>query len=224
MFTMNLDNYFVSKALSYDKAGKYKDADAITDFLKTAQSIQGFLPKKTYDYEGTNPYISSSLDPSSMEGTLGYDLAGNIKAPGANSFLSDTGPNINGPLVIQNLTPEQMKYFYDNPKEWLKYQNQIRAKQEILNAQLADGGTQFESNTLRKIFTSSEIPDDPKLKRLLDAQMGMLESNIKNQIRLKFNTPQAIKQSFINLINRAPEYNNHPKLKQYLINRINKIQ
>jgi hypothetical protein len=218
---MDLSNY-IKKAFSYDKAGNFKQADILTDMVRTSQQIQGLFPTKSYEYEGANPYIQSSLDPTSMQGTLGYDLAGDIKAPGG--FLSDTSPNINGPLVFENLTPEKKKYFHDNPKEWLKYQNKIRAKQGLLQAELADGGTKLEANLIRKIFTSSEVPDDPKLKRLLDSQMGMLESNIKNQIRLKLNTPQAIKQSFINLINRAPEYNNHPKLKQYLISRINNIQ
>lgn len=222
MFTMNLDNYFISKALSYDKAGKYKDADAITDFLKTAQSIQGLLPKKTYDYEGTNPYISSSLDPSSMEGALGFDLAGDVKAPGG--FLSNDTKGVNAPLTFENLTPEKMKYYYDHPNEWLALQNRVREKQTFLQAELAKGGSQVEANLIRKVFTSSEIQDDPKLKRLLDAQMGVLESNIKNQIRMKLAPAQQIKQSFIDIINRVPEYNNHPKLKQYLINRINNIQ
>jgi hypothetical protein len=74
------------------------------------------------------------------------------------------------------------------------------------------------------VFISSEMQDDPKLKRLLDAQMGMFESTIRAQINQKLAPAQAIKQDYVNIINRASEYNNHPQLKQYLISRINNIK
>lgn len=222
MSTMNLKDYFLKKAFSYDKAGKYKQADVITDLVKTAQQFQKLIPTKTYEYEGNNPYISSSLDPTSMQGTLGFDLAGNIKAPGG--FLSDSIEGTNAPITFENLTPEKMKYFMDHPNEWMAFQNRMREKKQFQLRELSNRGNEQEANLIRKVFTSSEIQDDPKLKRLLDAQMGMFESTIRAQINQKLAPAQTIKQDYLNLINRVPEYNNHPKLKQYLIGRINNIK
>ncbi len=114
MFTMDLSNY-IKKAFAYDKAGNFKKADILTDMVRTSQQFQQLIPTKNYQYEGSNPYISSSLDPSSMQGTLGFDLAGDIKAPGG--FLSDSIQGTNAPVTFENLTPEKMKYFMDNPNE-----------------------------------------------------------------------------------------------------------
>jgi hypothetical protein len=218
---MNLKDYFINKALSYDKAGNFKKADIITDMVKTAQQFQALQPK-TYDYEGNNPYISSSLDPSSMQGTLGFDLAGDVRAP--NGFLSDSIEGVNAPLTYENLTPEKMKYFMDHPDELWKFQNRMREKKQYLYRDLTLKANETEADNIRKVFTSSEIQDDPKLKKLLDAQFGLFASNILRQIAQKVVPAQTIKQSYINLINRVPAYNNHPKLKQYLISRINNIQ
>lgn len=222
MSTMNLRDYFIKKAFDYDEAGKYKQADVITDLVKTAQQFQQLIPTKTYDYEGNNPYISSSLDSTSMQGTLGFDLAGNIKAPGG--FLSDSIEGTKAPITFENLTPEKMKYFMDHPNEWMAFQNRMREKKQFQLRELSNRGNEQEANLIRKVFTSSEIQDDPKLKRLLDAQMGMFESTIRAQINQKLAPAQTIKQDYINIINRVPAYNNHPKLKQYLISRINNIQ
>lgn len=221
MSTMNLNDY-IKKAFSYDKVGKYKQADILTNIIRTSQQFQQLIPTKNYQYEGSNPYISSSLDPTSMQGTLGFDLAGDVKAPGG--FLSDSIEGTNAPITFENLTPEKMKYFMDNPNEWLKFQNRMREKKQFQLRELSNRGNEQEANLIRKVFTSSEIQDDPKLKRLLDAQMGMFESVIRDQINQKLAPAQTIKQDYLNLINRVPAYNNHPKLKQYLISRINNIK
>ena len=218
---MNLNDY-IKKAFSYDKVGKYKQADILTNIIRTSQQFQQLIPTKNYQYEGSNPYISSSLDPTSMQGTLGFDLAGDVKAPGG--FLSDSIEGTNAPITFENLTPEKMKYFMDNPNEWLKFQNRMREKKQFQLRELSNRGNEQEANLIRKVFTSSEIQDDPKLKRLLDAQMGMFESVIRDQINQKLAPAQTIKQDYLNLINRVPAYNNHPKLKQYLISRINNIK
>ena len=221
MFTMDLSNY-IKKAFAYDKAGNFKKADILTDMVRTSQQFQQLIPTKNYQYEGSNPYISSSLDPSSMQGTLGFDLAGDIKAPGG--FLSDSIQGTNAPVTFENLTPEKMKYFMDNPNEWMAFQNRMREKKQFQFRELSNRGNEQEANLIRKVFTSSEMQDDPKLKRLLDAQLGMFESVIRDQINQKLAPAQTIKQDYLNLINRVPEYNNHPKLKQYLISRINNIK
>jgi hypothetical protein len=221
MFTMDLSNY-IKKAFAYDKAGNFKKADILTDMVRTSQQFQQLIPTKNYQYEGSNPYISSSLDPSSMQGTLGFDLAGDIKAPGG--FLSDSIQGTNAPITFENLTPEKMKYFMDNPNEWMAFQNRMREKKQFQLRELSNRGNEQEANLIRKVFTSSEMQDDPKLKRLLDAQLGMFESVIRDQINQKLAPAQTIKQDYLNLINRVPEYNNHPKLKQYLISRINNIK
>jgi len=221
MFTMDLSNY-IKKAFAYDKAGNFKKADILTDMVRTSQQFQQLIPTKNYQYEGSNPYISSSLDPSSMQGTLGFDLAGDIKAPGG--FLSDSIQGTNAPITFENLTPEKMKYFMDNPNEWMAFQNRMREKKQFQLKELSNRGNEQEANLIRKVFTSSEMQDDPKLKRLLDAQLGMFESVIRDQINQKLAPAQTIKQDYLNLINRVPEYNNHPKLKQYLISRINNIK
>lgn len=222
MSTMNLNNYFIQKAFSYDKAGKYKQADAITEMVKVAQTFKELYPTKSFEYEGNNPYIQSSLDPSSTQGTLGFQLAGDVRAPGG--FLSDTVDSPGAPITFENLTPEKMKYFMDHPNEWMAFQNRMREKRQYMFRELSNKGNDQEANLIRKVFTSSEIQDDPKLKRLLDAQMGMFESTIRAQINQKLAPAQTIKQDYINIINRVPAYNNHPKLKQYLISRINNIQ
>jgi hypothetical protein len=222
---MNLKEYFIKKAFLYDKAGNFKKADIITDMVKTAQQIQLYnhlFSPKSYDYEGNNPYISSSLDPSSMQGTLGFDLAGDVRAPGG--FLSDSIEGTNAPFTFENLSPEQMKYYMDHPDEWMKFHNRMREKKQYLSRDLTLKANETESDMIRKVFTSSDVQDDPKLKKLLDAQLGVFESYIIRQIAQKVASPQAIKQSYVNLINRVPVYNNHPKLKQYLISRINNIQ
>jgi hypothetical protein len=157
-----------------------------------------------------------------MQGTLGFDLAGDIKAPGG--FLSDSIQGTNAPITFENLTPEKMKYFMDNPNEWMAFQNRMREKKQFQLRELSNRGNEQEANLIRKVFTSSEMQDDPKLKRLLDAQLGMFESVIRDQINQKLAPAQTIKQDYLNLINRVPEYNNHPKLKQYLISRINNIK
>jgi hypothetical protein len=218
---MDLSNY-IKKAFAYDKAGNFKKADILTDMVRTSQQFQQLIPTKNYQYEGSNPYISSSLDPSSMQGTLGFDLAGDIKAPGG--FLSDSIQGTNAPVTFENLTPEKMKYFMDNPNEWMAFQNRMREKKQFQFRELSNRGNEQEANLIRKVFTSSEMQDDPKLKRLLDAQLGMFESVIRDQINQKLAPAQTIKQDYLNLINRVPEYNNHPKLKQYLISRINNIK
>jgi hypothetical protein len=218
---MDLSHY-IKKAFAYDKAGNFKKADILTDMVRTSQQFQQLIPTKNYQYEGSNPYISSSLDPSSMQGTLGFDLAGDIKAPGG--FLSDSIQGTNAPVTFENLTPEKMKYFMDNPNEWMAFQNRMREKKQFQFRELSNRGNEQEANLIRKVFTSSEMQDDPKLKRLLDAQLGMFESVIRDQINQKLAPAQTIKQDYLNLINRVPEYNNHPKLKQYLISRINNIK
>jgi hypothetical protein len=210
---MNLSK-LIRLASELDKNGEFKKADSIFRIIESQASyVAPFLPKeRTFEFSGNDPFISKAIDPSTLQGTYGYQMAGDQNMPGG--FLS----NIQGaasPLLFKGLNPQQIQELMKDPARYKAYIATMQKQIGQMNNKLELNTQYVEKNQIRRYFTY----DNPQqVETALNVQIKpAIEADIRNQLSVGIKTKQQIKDDYIRMINSSPDYNKMPNQKAKLI-------
>lgn len=216
---MNLDK-LIRIASDLDKQGNYLKADSVSRIIESQASyVAPFLPKeRSFEFSGNDPFISKAVSPETLQGTYGYQMANDQNMPGG--FLSNMQGG-SSPLLFKGLNPAQIQELMKDPKKYRDYVAKMQKDIATKNNQLDFTTQNVEKNKIRSYFTYG---NPQQVDVALNTQIKpILEEAIRTQLSVGTKTKAQIKNDYLGMINRSPDYNKMPAQKAKLIQIINSL-